>query len=714
MIVNEIIKVGGMSCVRCSAAVENALKNVKGVVSVDVSYANGRAEVGFDNELTNRKMLEKAIKNAGYEVLADVKTARKKEFQKNLFLFAFSLFFSLPFFLMMLLMFVSPDSELMHLLHNGYLQFALSTPIQLFAGYRFYKGAYHSLKNKSPSMDVLVALGTTVSYVYSVISLFSGRNTFYFESSAMIITLVLLGKMLESRARNKTSEAIEKLIDLAPKRATVLRDGKEIEINAQQIVVGDIIIVRPGDSIPADGVVVEGNSHIDESMLTGESMPVKKTVGSKVFGGTVNKNGSFNFRAENVGNDTVLSGIIRLVEEAQSSKAPIQTIADKVSAIFVPSVTAVSLLTLIVTWVITTDITTAIDNAVSVLVIACPCSLGLATPTALMVGIGRGASMGILIKNASALENACKIKSIVFDKTGTITEGKPSVTDIKPLVDNLDEALLLTASAELRSEHPLASVIKTIYSGELIAPTEFSSVTGCGVVAVVNGKRVAVGKPKWNEELNEIKIDDSFLENTEKGQTVVVSSIDGVPSLVISVSDPIRSDSKAAIERLQAYNIKTVLATGDNELAARITADSASIDEVNANLLPEEKVAVVKRLKEENGVVGMVGDGINDAPALALADVGFAVGNGTDIAIESGDIVLVGNGISAVSDAISLSHATMRKIKQNLFWAFFYNVVGIPLAAFGLLSPVIAGACMAFSSVSVVTNSLLLKRTRLK
>lgn len=714
MIVNEIIKVGGMSCVRCSAAVENALKGVKGVVTAEVSYANGRAEVGYDDEITNRKTLEKAIKSAGYEVLVDVKTARKKEFKTNLFLFLFSFLFSLPFFVMMLLMFVSPDSGLMHILHNGYLQFALATPIQLVAGARFYKGACHSLKNKSPSMDVLVALGTTVSYIYSVASLLTQRGTFYFESSAMIITLVLLGKMLESRARTKTSEAIEKLIDLAPKRATVLREGKEVEINASQIIVGDIVIVRPGASVPADGIVIEGNSHIDESMLTGESMPVSKEAGSKVFGGTVNKNGSFSFRAENVGNDTVLSGIIRLVEEAQSSKAPIQTVADKVSAYFVPSVTAIALVTFVLTWLFANDLTKAIDNAVSVLVIACPCSLGLATPTALMVGIGRGASMGILIKDASALETACKIKAIVFDKTGTVTEGNPRVTDIKPLTENTEEAMLLTASAEIRSEHPLASVITGICSDELITPTEFESVTGCGVIAAVNGKRVAVGKPSWIEKLCGTQIDKESLSDIKKGKTVVVSAIDGVPSLVISVSDPIRNDSKQAIERLKGYNIKTVLATGDNEPTARFTADVTEIDEVKANLLPEDKVAVIKELKEENKIVAMVGDGINDAPALALADVGFAVGNGTDIAIESGDIVLALNGISSVCDAISLSHATMKKIKQNLFWAFFYNVVGIPIAAFGLLSPVIAGACMAFSSVSVVTNSLLLKKTKLK
>jgi len=714
MRVDTIIKLGGMSCVRCSAAVENALKEVSGVIEVSVSYANGRAEVAYDNELTELKTLEKAIKKAGYEVLEDVREARKKEFKKNIIMFCFSLVFSLPFFVMMALMFFAPDSHLMHLLHNGVLQLVLATPIQFVAGFRFYRGAVHSLKNKSPSMDVLVALGTTASYVYSVYSLIIGSSTFYFESSAMIITLVLLGKTFESRARAKTSEAIEKLMDLAPKTANVIRDGKVVTIPASKIAIDDIVVVRPGEAVPADGIVIEGETHIDESMLTGESMPVSKNPGKKVFGGTVNGKGSFTFRAESVGGDTVLSGIIRLVEEAQSSKAHIQNTADKVSTVFVPSVTAISLVTFAVTYFVSKSPSQALDSAVAVLVIACPCSLGLATPTALMVGMGRGASMGVLIKNADALEHSCKIKALILDKTGTVTEGKPRVTAMEILSSSVSDPLSYAASAESRSEHPLASVITAEYKDELPECVDFQSVTGCGVSAKVKGREVIVGKPSWIEAECGVELSSSVSALAKGGNTVVVCAVDKIPALAIAVSDPVRENSKASVERLKALGIHTVLVTGDNESAAKAVAETVGIDEVVANVLPEGKVAKLKELQSRFGMTAMVGDGINDAPALTAADVGFAVGGGTDIAMESGDIVLVGGGISAVSDAVALSRATMRKIKQNLFWAFFYNTVGIPLAAFGLLNPIIAGAAMAFSSVSVVTNSLLLKRVKLK
>lgn len=711
---DKIIKVGGMSCVRCSAAVENALKSQNGVIECSVSYANGRAEVAFDNSKTNLKALEKAIKKAGYQVLTDVRTARKREFKRSVAMFAFSAVLSAPFFLMMALMFFAPRSELMHVLHNGWLQLALATPIQFAAGFRFYRGAVHSLKNKSPSMDLLVVLGTTASYAYSIYSLAVGSDTLYFESSAMIITLVLLGKMLESRARAKTGEAIEKLMDLAPKRATVLRDGVETEIPASQILLGDIVVVRPGESLPADGTVVDGETHVDESMLTGESMPVSKSPGDKVYGGTVNGKGSVRFRAESVGNDTVLSGIIRLVEEAQSSKAHIQNTADKVSAVFVPAVTVIALVTFGVTWLVTKSPSNALDSAVAVLVIACPCSLGLATPTALMVGMGRGAGMGILIKNADALEHSCKIKALILDKTGTVTEGKPRVTEILPLTDSVPDGLMLAAAAESRSEHPLAAVITAEFKGALPEASSFESVTGCGVSAVVNGREVVVGKPSWVETLCGTQLPETVSALAEKGNTVVVCAVDKAPALAIAVSDPVRADSAASVERLKKLGIHTVLVTGDNLPAANAVAEKVGINEVVANVLPEGKVDKLRELRQRFGVVAMVGDGINDAPALSAADVGFAVGGGTDIAMESGDVVLVGGGISAVSDAVALSRATMRKIKQNLFWAFFYNSVGIPLAAFGLLNPIIAGAAMAFSSVSVVTNSLLLKRVKLK
>ncbi len=712
MIVDKIIKVGGMSCVRCSAAVEWALKAQNGVQSVSVSYANGRAEVSFDDSLTTLKNLEKAIKKAGYEVLEDVRTARKREFRQSLFFFIFSAVLSLPFFLMMALMLINSDSSLMPLLHNGVIQFALATPIQFVAGWRFYKGAVHSLMNKSPSMDLLVALGTTASYVYSVISVFSGKGIYYFESSAMIITLVLLGRMLESRARAKTSAAIEKLMDLAPKFATVIREGRELKVSTSQIVKGDTVLVHSGEAIPADGSVISGETSIDESMLTGESMRVTKRVGDKVFGGTVNGNGSITFVAESVGDETALSSIIRLVEEAQSSKAHIQNVADKVSAVFVPTVTAISLVTFFVTWAVTTSVSEAIDNAVSVLVIACPCSLGLATPTALMVGIGRGASMGILIKNADALEHCCKIKAVVLDKTGTVTKGNPEVTEVISLADNPD-AMRLTASAEKPSEHPIGEVIVGYVKEGLSPTTDFQAVTGCGVAAIVENKKILVGQPTWIENETNQKLPDSVFEEASKGKTVVISAIDSVPTLAFSVSDAIRDDSRQAVAKLKSLGIKTVLLTGDNASTAEYVASAVGIDSVTANVLPDGKVNKINELKQTLDCVAMVGDGINDAPALAASDVGFAVGNGTDIAIESGDIVLVGGGISSLPSAISLSRATMRKIKQNLFWAFFYNSVGIPLAALGLLSPVIAGAAMAFSSVSVVTNSLLLKRVKL-
>lgn len=711
---DRAIKVGGMSCVRCSAAVENALKDVSGVIECNVSYANGRAEVSFDNSVTDLKTLEKAIKKAGYTVLEDVRAARAREFRQAIATFVFSLVFSLPFFVMMALMFFAPDSHIMHLLHNGIFQLVCATPVQFVAGFRFYRGAVHSLKNKSPSMDLLVALGTTASYAYSVYSLISGGSTYYFESSAMIITLVLLGKMLESRARAKTSAAIEKLLDLAPKTAIVIRDGNEMTIPASQIMVGDVVVVRPGESVAADGTVIDGETHIDESMLTGESMPISKTVGSKVYGGTVNGNGSVRFRAENVGNDTVLSGIIRLVEDAQSSKAHIQNTADKVSAVFVPTVTVISLVTFVVTYFVTDSFVSALDSAVAVLVIACPCSLGLATPTALMVGMGRGANMGILIKNADALEHACGIKALILDKTGTVTEGKPRVTETLVIDSSVLDAMPLAAAAESLSEHPLGEVIAAEYKGEMPEVSDFVSVTGCGVSATVSGKSVSVGKPSWIEELCGEKLPESVTLLAEKGNTVVVCAVDGVPALAIAVSDPVRSDSASAVERLKRLGIHTVLVTGDNEFTARVVAERVGIDEYVANSLPEGKVGKLNELKGLYGMTAMVGDGINDAPALTAADVGFAVGGGTDIAMESGDIVLTGGGISAVADAVALSKATMRKIKQNLFWAFFYNSVGIPLAAFGLLNPVIAGAAMAFSSVSVVTNSLLLKKVKLK
>lgn len=713
-----MIRVGGMSCVRCSAAVEYALKNTSGVFSCDVSYAAGRAEVEYDPTVTTVKKLRAAIKAAGYEVIEDPAEFRRKEWLRLRVSFAIAAVFALPFVFMMVMMFSAPNSPITHFMHNaGILQMILSIPVQFIVGSRFFIAAFHSLKNKSPGMDLLVSVGTLSAWGYSFYQLLSGGNEYYFEGSVVVITLILLGKMLEMRAKNRTSDAVSKLMDLAPKSATVLRNGEYVTVSASEIVSGDTVIVRPGESVPVDGTVIGGASSVDESMLTGESMPVSKNAGDSVYGGTVNTSGSLTLRAENVGEKTVLSGIIRMVEAAQSSRAHIQNVADKVSAVFVPTVMSISLVTLVVSLLVGDhSVSDAVSNAVSVLVIACPCSLGLATPTALMVGIGRGASNGILIKNADALEHSCRIGAMILDKTGTVTEGKPAVTEF--CVFGIDEktAKYLAAAAESRSEHPLAQAICNCVDGELFDVTEFESVTGCGVCATVDGKNVCVGKPEYIRQI--VRISDGVNEcvsaQEKMARTVMVMSVEGQACAVISVSDPIRESSKRAILELKELGIHTVLVTGDNERTARSVASQVGIDEVVFGVLPDGKVEQVKRMQEKYGITAVTGDGINDAPALAAADVGFAIGSGTDIAMETGDIVLVGKGIENLPTAIKLSKATMRKIKQNLFWAFFYNSIGIPLAAFGLLSPVIAGAAMAFSSVSVVTNSLLLKRTKLK
>ena len=701
---------------RCSAAVEHALKQVKGVESADVSYASGRAEVVYVPGEVAKGALEKAVKGAGYTVIEDPAEFAKREQKKMVTLFIISAVFCLPFLFMMILM-PFGDLPLRNALHhNGWWQLVCATPVQFIVGFKFYKTAFLSMKNRSPGMDLLVALGTTAAYGYSLYLLIAGKDEFYFEGAVFVITLVLLGKILELRAKTKTSEAIEKLTRLSPKTARVIRDGEEIEIPCEMIQKGETVVVRPGESVPVDGTVVSGRSSIDESMLTGESIPVEKFEGETVYGGTINGNGSLHVRADRIGSETVLAGIIRMVEEAQSSKAHIQNVADKAASIFVPAVLAVSVVTFVLTLVITKETSRAVSSAVSVLVIACPCSLGLATPTALMVGVGRGAGMGILIKNADALEHACKIRAIVLDKTGTITYGRPALNELIPVGITKDEALRFAAAVERDSSHPLANAITSAYDGALPEATDFESVTGQGVTATVEGKKVMIGRSAWSLRGGSLTEDIASraeeLENA--GQTVLYMSVDGSPAAVVAVADTIRPDSKNAVSDLKELGIHTAMVTGDNRHTARSVGDAVGIDETVAEVMPDGKVAEVERLRREYGVVAVSGDGINDAPALAAADVSFAVGGGTDIAAEAGDIILVGGNIALIPQAVRLSRATMRKIKQNLFWAFFYNSVGIPLAAFGLLTPVIAGAAMAFSSVSVVTNSLLLKKSKLK
>jgi Cu+-exporting ATPase len=709
-----VLKIGGMHCVRCAAAVEHALQNTKGVANVAVSYATGRAEVEYDPAVTDLHKFAKAVKAAGYTVIEDAEAFRRREEQTLQKLFVFAAVLAVPFLLMMALMAFAPSAQVAMWMHrNGWWQFALAAPVQAIVGWRFYKGAALSLLNRSPGMDVLVATGTTAAFGYSLYNLLAGKHEFYFEGAVVILTLVLLGKMLEMRARTRTSAAIGKLMDLTPKTATVLRDGQSVGIPVSKIIQGDSVLVRPGESVPVDGTVTEGESSIDEAMLTGESMPVTKRCGARVFGGTVNLSGAVTVRAEGIGDATVLAGIIRMVEEAESSKAHIQTVADKVAAVFVPAVVAVALVTLAVSLAMGTGTAIAVSRAVAVLVIACPCSLGLATPTALMVGIGRGAGMGILIKDADALERACRIRAVLLDKTGTVTEGRPAVTAV--VTDGLEksEALRLAAAVESRSQHPVARAIAAANGTALPAAADFSSVAGCGVTATVEGHAVKIGKRSWIIETLPTWAESFATEREKHGETVLFLSLDDSLKAVLAVADPVRKSSAAAVAALKRLGIRTVMGTGDNRATAENIAAQVGIGEVVAGVLPDGKVRELRRLREETGCVAMVGDGINDAPALAAADIGFAVGGGTDIAKEAGGVVLVGDSMALLPEAVELSRATMRKIRQNLFWAFFYNSIGIPLAACGFLSPVIAGAAMALSSVSVVSNSLLLKNARL-
>lgn len=710
-----VIKIGGMSCVRCSAAVEHALTSLDGVNSVEVSYSNGRAAVTFDSARVSRRQLEKAVKGAGYTVVEDAAAFAAKEQKRLLMLFLFSAVFALPFLLSMIMMLFFPSHHAMH--SSGLWQLILSFPVQFGAGFRFYKGAFLSLKNKSPGMDVLVSLGTSAAWGYSLYNLITGVPEFYFESSVVIITLVLLGKLLEQRAKTKTSEAIGKLMSLAPKNAYVMNGDEVLCVPAESLEPGDTVLVRPGESVPVDGTVLTGCSFADESMLTGESMPVKKEAGDKLYGGTVNGSGSLTFTAEGVGRDTALAGIVRLVEEAQSSRAAVRTLTDKISAVFVPSVIAAAIITLVLSLVFGLETGAAVSRAVAVLVIACPCSLGLATPTALMVGIGRAAENGILIRDANALEKACGIKALILDKTGTLTEGKPALTGFVAANNaDADELKRLCAAVESRSEHPVAAAIAACARYDGVCVSDFVQEAGKGVTAQADAHSVMIGKGSWIRESTAVPQVLEEFENAEErsGKTVLLIAVDGKAVAAAAVADRLRESSRDAVEAIKKLGIHTVTVTGDNLATAESISAEAGIDEVTAGVLPEGKLRALAAVREKWGVTAAVGDGINDAPMLAGADVGFAVGSGTDAAKESGDIILIGRGIKNVPAAIMLSRATMRKIRQNLFWAFFYNCVGIPLAALGFLSPMVAGAAMAISSVSVVTNSLLLKKTKLK
>jgi len=725
----QIFKITGMSCAACSARIEKRLNKLDGVNECAANLAAEKAYVTYDDSLLQADDIIAVIAKLGFsavpaEAVSDEDVARRKA--RELRVLTLTLIgasvCSLPLLCTMFFMFFFTDSAASAFFHNAWLQFACATPVQIFAGARFYRNAYKSLRGGGANMDALVALGTSAAYTYSIYNMFFGHaHHLYFEASALIITLVLLGKYLEQRAKGRTSEAIRKLMDYGAKTARVVRGGQEIDLPVEDVRIGDIVRVRPGEKIPVDGTVLDGASTIDEAMLTGESLPVEKAAGDAVVGATINQYGALTIQAQKIGKDAALAQIVRMVEQAQGSKAHIQQTADKVAAIFVPCVIGAAAITFALWLILSGDVARAITNAVSVLVIACPCSLGLATPTAIMVGMGKAAEHGILIRNGDCLETACRIQVVALDKTGTVTYGKPILADedIRPIGGiSEDELLRLCAIAEKQSEHPLASAIYNKGMerlGNIPDAQSFTALPGMGVSAVCDDRDVLIGTRRLMDEqgigLSALTAQAEALE--AQGKTAIFAAIDRQPAGILAVADSIKPTTAQAVARLQSMGIQVVMLTGDNPRTANAIAAQAGVDHVRAEILPADKAAEIRKLKA-HGIVAMVGDGINDAPALAEADIGISIGTGADIALETSGITLISGDPCAIPDAIFLSQRTMRKIKQNLFWAFFYNTIGIPFAALGFLSPVVAGAAMAFSSVSVVTNSLRLKREKLR
>lgn len=689
-----------MSCTTCAGHIESALNKLP-YVTATVNVTTETANINFIPGAITIDDLITAVINAGYDASeitetcrSDAKSRRLAAYQHELRMFLISVILTLPLVLQMGVMFSENGGELL----PRWLQWLLATPVQFWIGRRFYIGGWHALRSGGANMDVLVALGTSMAYFFSaVVTLLALNQHVYFEASAAIITLVLLGKIMEARAKGKTSDAIEALIKLQPKTARIERDGKIIEIPANCLKIGDIFIVRPGENLPVDGIVIEGASSVNESMLTGESLPVSKQVNAKVFAATLNQQGLLKCRATSVGVHTQLATIIHLVEEAQGSKAPIQRMADTISGIFVPIVVAISISTLGITWWLIDDFTPALINAVAVLVIACPCALGLATPTAIMVGTGRGAQAGVLVKNAAALEHAEKIQTLIIDKTGTLTEGKPQVTDVIPENSMATQDFIqIAASLEQGSEHPLANAVLA-HALEMNIPTkqasDFTAIPGGGITARINNSEYLLGSPKFLIN-HGVRVDIKQITTLQaEGKTVIgvaVATTDSPKILgYLAIADRLRKTSIQAVERLKSMGINIVMLTGDNAITAAAIAKQTGINNYRAEVLPQDKANEVMSMKASGQFIGMIGDGINDAPALAAADVSFAIGAGSDVAIEAADITLIRNDLMSAADAISLSRATLRKIRQNLFFAFIYNTLGIPLAAIGLLSPVI-------------------------
>jgi Cu+-exporting ATPase len=722
----------GMTCAACATRIEKGLKRIEGVSLANVNLALEKAMVEYDPALATSSEIVQRVEKLGYGAIMkedqeEFIDYRQKEIQKQKRKFIIAAILSLPLLWSMVGHFSFTSFIYMpEVLMNPWVQMALATPVQFIIGKQFYVSAYKALRNKSANMDVLVVMGTSAAYFYSVyqaINSIGEHHTaqLYFETSSVLITLIILGKLFEAKAKGRSSEAIKKLMGLQAKTASVLRNGEELEIPLDKVIAEDILFVKPGEKIPVDGEVMEGNSAVDESMLTGESIPVDKTIGDTVIGSTINKNGFLKMKATKVGRDTVLSQIIKVVEDAQGSKAPIQRLADQISGIFVPIVVGIALLTFLVwiTWVNPGEFTPALEAMIAVLVIACPCALGLATPTSIMAGSGRAAEFGILFKGGEHLETTHQINTVILDKTGTVTNGKPELTDI--IVGNgvdEEEFLALIGAAEKQSEHPLAeAIVQGIQERDISFGTvqEFEAIPGYGVKTIVNQKEILVGTRKLMQKYHvDVSKVLTVMEDLEKkGKTAMLASIDGQYAGLIAVADTIKETSKKAIKRLKEMEIEVIMITGDNQRTAKAIGSQVGIDSVIAEVLPEGKAAEVKKLQASGKKVAMVGDGINDAPALALADIGMAIGTGTDVAMEAADITLIRGDLNGIADALLMSKKTMRNIKQNLFWAFAYNTLGIPIAAIGLLAPWLAGAAMAFSSVSVILNALRLQRVKL-
>ncbi len=749
------LKLRGMSCASCANSVQSAIQRVPGVTTAQVNFAAEQAHVEYNHRATTLDVIQQAVADAGYEAIAlgelshaaeaqqqqrDQRSEQRSLLTKVRLSSAVGLLLVLGTLPMML------GTEIPGwpmFLHNPWLQLVLATPVLFWCGQSFYVGAWKALRHRTSTMNTLVALGTGAAYGYSVfVTLFPDilrsqglTPDVYYEASVVIIALLLLGRYFEERAKGQTSDAIRKLMGLQANIARVVRGGQELDLPLEQVVVGDIVRVRPGEKVPVDGEIVEGSSTVEESMMTGEPVPVQKTVGDEVIGATINQTGSFTFRASRVGKDTMLAQIVKLVQDAQGSKAPIQKLADQVTSWFVPGVMAIALLTFLLWFTLTGNMTLALLTTVSVLIIACPCALGLATPTSIMVGTGKGAENGILIKGAESLEKAHNLQTIVVDKTGTLTQGKPTVTNYLSVAEGGSVSdveagrrlLAIAAAIERYSEHPLADAVVQYAEAQginrhgLPAVEQFEAVTGCGVQGWVQEQRVQIGTDRWMRSQG---IDTQGFQSHQQqweaeAQTTAWIAIDGVPQGLLGIADALKTSSIEAVRSLQGMGLTVVMLTGDNRQTAEAIARAVGIERVLAEVRPEEKAAQVKRLQQQGQQVAMVGDGINDAPALAQADVGIAIGTGTDVAMAASDITLISGDLRGIVTAIQLSQATMANIRQNLFFAFIYNVVGIPIAAgilfpvFGwLLNPMIAGAAMAFSSVSVVSNALRLKKFR--